>query len=75
MHRASVLLVTLRSEVAVGLSAATSGTIGLTDATASELPVTLDLHIAIALCWRHCTDALFRWPSVLPVLKAGLLLT
>ena len=50
MHGASVRLVTLRSEVAVGLSAATSGTIGLTDATASELPVTLDLHIAVTPC-------------------------
>ena len=50
---ASVLPVTLHSEIAVGLSdiaAATSGTIGFTDAMASELPVTLDLYIVVALC-------------------------
>jgi len=76
VHRASVLPVTLRSEVAVGLSdtaAATSGTIGWTDAIASELSVTFDLHIAVTPCWRHCTDTLLRWPSVHPVLKAWLL--
>ena len=50
MHRASVLPVTMRFEIAVGLSdtaTATSGTIRLTDAIASELPVTFDLHIAV----------------------------
>ena len=53
MHRASVLPVTLRSEVTVGLSDTLQQLQGPSDepiAVASELPVTLDLHIAVAPC-------------------------
>ena len=61
MHRASVLPVTLRSEVAVGNSdtsaaelattgsAAELATTGLTDDLVSVQPVPLDLHVAITL--------------------------
>ena len=52
MHRASVLPVTLRSEVVVGnsdTSAAKLATTGLTDDLVSVQPVPLDLHVAIAL--------------------------
>ena len=50
---ASVLPVTHKLKLAVGFSdaaAATSGTIGSTDVRASELPVTLVLHIAVTPC-------------------------
>ena len=76
MHRASVLPVTLRSEVAVGssdTSAAELSTTGLTDDLVSVQPVPLDLHVAIALADviapTPCSDA----PPVQPVLKAWLL--
>ena len=52
MHRASVLPVTLRSEVAVGsfdTSAAELATTGLTDDLVSVQPVPLDLHVVVAL--------------------------
>ena len=76
MHRASVLPVTLRSEVAVGssyTSTAELATTGLTDDLVSVQPVPLDLHVAIALADviapTPCSDA----PPVQPVLKAWLL--
>ena len=52
MHRASVLPVTLRSEVAIGnsdTSTAELATTGLTDDLVSVQPVPLDLHVAVAL--------------------------
>ena len=52
MHRASILPVTLRSEVAVGssdTSAAVLATTGSTDDLVSVQPVPLDLHVAVAL--------------------------
>ena len=52
MHRASVLPVTLRSEVAVGssdTSAAELATTGLTDDLVLVQPVPLDLQVAVAL--------------------------
>ena len=77
MHRASVLPVTLRSEVAVGnsdISAAELAIIGLTDDLVSVQPVPLDLHVAVALADviapTPCSDA----PPVQPVLKTSLLL-
>ena len=77
MHRASVLPVTLRSEVAVGnsdTSAAELATTGLTDDLVSIQPVPLDLHVAIVLAdviaSTPCSDA----PPVQPVLKTSLLL-
>ena len=76
MHRASVLPVTLRSEVAVGnsdTSAAELGTTGLTDDLVSVQPVPLDLHVAVVLADviapTPCSDA----PPVQPVLKVWLL--
>ena len=77
MHRASVLPVTLRSEVAVGssdTSAAELAPTGLTDVLVSVQPVPLDLHVVIALADviapTPCSDA----PSVQQVLKTSLLL-
>ena len=52
MHRASVLPVTLCSEVAVGnsdTSAVELATTGLTDDLVSVQPVPLDLHVVVAL--------------------------
>ena len=76
MHRAPVLPVTLRSEVAVGnsdTSAAELATTGLTDDLVSIQPVPLDLHVVVALADviapTPCSDA----PPVQPVLKAWLL--
>ena len=76
MHRASVLPVTLRSEVAVGnsdTSAAKLATTGLTDDLVSVQPVPLDHQVAVALADvitpTPCSDA----PLVQPVLKAWLL--
>ena len=76
MHRASVLLVTMRSEVAVGssdTSAAELATNGLIDDLVSVQPVPLDLHVAVTLADviapTPCSDA----PPVQPVLKAWLL--
>ena len=76
MHRALVLPVTLRSEVAVGnsdTSAAELATTGLTDDLVSVQPVPLDFHVAVALtdviAPTPCSDA----PPVQPVLKAWLL--
>ena len=77
MHRASVLPVTLRSEVAVGnsdTSAAELATTGLTDDLVSVQPVPLDLNVAVALADviapTPCSDA----PPVQPMLKTSLLL-
>ena len=77
MHRASVLPVTLRSEVAVGnsdTSAVELATTGLTDDLVSVQPMPLDLHVAVALADviapTPCSDA----PPVQPMLKAWLLL-
>ena len=77
MHRASVLPVTLRSEVAVGssdTSAAELATTGLTDDLVSVQPVPLDHQVAVALANviapTPCSDA----PPVQPVLKTSLLL-
>ena len=76
MHRAPVLPVTLRSEVAVGnsdISAAELATTGLIDDLVSVQPVSLDLHVAVAfadvITPVLCSDA----PPVQPVLKAWLL--
>ena len=76
MHRALVLPVTLRSEVAVGssdTSAAELATTDLTDDLVSVQLVPLDLHVAVALADiiapTRCSDA----PPVQPVLKAWLL--
>ena len=76
MHRASVLPVTLRSEVAVGnsdTSVAELATTGLTDDIVSVQPVPLDLRVAITLAdviaLTPCSDV----PPVQPVLKAWLL--
>ena len=76
MHSASVLPVTLRSELAVGFSdtsAAELATTGLTDDLVSVQPVPLDLHVAVTLADVItpvlCSDA----PLVQPVLKAWLL--
>ena len=76
MHRASVLPVTLRSEVAIGssdTSAAELATTGLTDDLVSVQPVPLDFHVAVVLADviapTPCSDA----QPVQPVLKAWLL--
>ena len=73
MHRASVLPVTLRSEVAVGssdTSAAELATTGLTYDLVSVQSVPLDLHVAVAhadvIAPTHYSEA----PPVQPVLKA-----
>ena len=53
MHKASVLPVTLRSEVTVGLSDTLQQLQGPSDEPMlghSELPVTLVLHIAVTPC-------------------------
>ena len=75
MHRASVLPVTLHSELAVGFSdtsAAELATTGLTDELVSVQPVPLDLHVVVALAEviapMPCSDT----PPVQPVLKAWL---
>ena len=73
MHRALVLPVTLRSEVAVGISdtsAAKLATTGLTDALVSVQLVPLDLHVAIALADVIAPMPYSDVPSVEPVLKA-----
>ena len=73
MHRASVLPVTLRSEVAVGssdTSAAELATTGLTDDLVSVQPVLLHVAVALAdvIAPTPCSDT----PPVQPVLKAWL---
>ena len=73
MHRASVLPVTLRSVVAVGISdtsAAELAPTGFTDALVSVQPVLLDLHIAIALTDVIAPTLYTDTPSVQPVLKS-----
>ena len=75
MHRASVLPVTLRSEVAVGssdTSAAELATTGLTDDLVSVQPVPLDLHVAVALADVIAPTPCSDTPLVQPVLKAWL---
>ena len=76
MHRASVLPVTLHSELAVGFSdtsAAELATTDLTDDLVSVQPVPLDLHVAVVLADviapTPCSDA----PPIQLVLKAWLL--
>ena len=75
MHRASVLPVTLRSEVAVGnsdTSTAELATTGLTDDLVSVQLVPLNLHVAVVLAdiiaLTPCSDT----PPVQPVLKVWL---
>ena len=73
MHRASVLPVTLRSEVAVGnsdTSAVELATTGLTDDLVSVQPVSLDLHVAVALADVIAPTPCSDTPPVQPVLKA-----
>ena len=74
---ASVLPVTHKLKLAVGLSdasAAELATTGLTDDIVSVQPMPLDLHVAVALAdviaLTSCSDA----PPVQPVLKTSLLL-
>ena len=76
MHRASVLSVTLRSEVAVGnsdTSTAELATTGLTDDLVSVQPVPLDLHVAVDLADFIVPTLCSNAPPVQPVLKAWLL--
>ena len=76
MHRAPVLPVTLRSEVAVGssdTSAAELATTDLTDDLVSVQLVPLDLHVAVALADIIAPTRCFDAPPVQPVLKAWLL--
>ena len=76
MHRALVLPVTLRSEIAVGISdtsAAKLATTGLTDALVSVQPVPLDLHVAVALADVIAPTPYSDTPPVQPVLKVWLL--
>ena len=73
MHRASVLPVTLRSEVAVGnsdTSAAKLATTGLTDDLVSVQPVPLDLYVAVDLADVIASTPCSDTPPVQPVLKA-----
>ena len=75
MHMASVLPVTLHSEVAVGssdTSAAELATTGLTDDLVSVQPVPLDLHVAVALADVIAPTPCSDTPPVQPVLKAWL---
>ena len=75
MHRASVLPVTLRSEVAVGnsdTSAAELATTGLTDDLVSVQPVPLDIHVAVALADVIAPTSCSDTPPVQSVLKAWL---
>ena len=75
MHRASVLPVTLRSEVAVGnsdTSAAELVTTGLTDDLVSVQLVPLDLRVAVALADVIAPTPCSDTPLVQPVLKAWL---
>ena len=75
IHRASVLPVTLRSEVDVGnsdTSAAELATTGLIDDLVSVQPVPLDLHIAVALADVIAPTPCSDTPPVQPVLKAWL---
>ena len=75
MHMASVLPVTLRSEVAVGssdTSAAELATTGLIDDLVSVQPVPLDLYVAVALADVIAPTPCSDTPPVQPVLKAWL---
>ena len=73
MRRASVLPVTLRSEVAVGnsdTSAAELATTDLTDDLVSVQPVPLDLRVAIVLADVIAPTTCSDTQPVQPVLKA-----
>ena len=75
MHRALVLPVTLRSEVAVGSSdtyVAELSTTGLTDDLVSVQPVPLDLHVAVALADVITPTPCSNASPVQPMLKAWL---
>ena len=76
MHSASIFPVTLRSELAVGFSdtsAAELATTGLTDDLVSVQPVSLDLHVAVALADVITPVLCSDEPPVQLVLKAWLL--